>query len=58
MCENTNLGMNQIIEAMQEEGVAFLKDLAGPERRAYEELYFACQSFLNLVEELEDKTVA
>jgi len=55
MCENTLLAMNQILTAMQEEGPAFLLDLSREERRAFKELFNACEDFLNASEELEDQ---
>ena len=55
MCENTLLAIKQITEAMENEGPMFLKDLSRGERRAYEELFQYCESFLTLAEELEDE---
>ena len=54
MCENTLGAMMQIVDAMQEEGVDFLKSLPPSERRAFEEIYFACQSFMKMAEELDE----
>ena len=53
MCENTLLAMRQIVEAMENEGVDFLRDLNRTERRAFEELFDICQSFMSMTEELE-----
>jgi hypothetical protein len=47
--------MMQIIDAMQEEGAELLNNMSSSERRAFEELYFACQSFMKLSEELDDE---
>lgn len=55
MCENTLGAMMQIIDAMQEEGAELLNNMSSSERRAFEELYFACQSFMKLSEELDDE---
>ena len=54
MCENTLLAMRQIINAMKEEGPQFLHDLSRIERQSFNELFHACESFLNMSEELVD----
>ncbi len=53
MCNNTLLALNQVVEAMQEEGVEFLRDLSRDERRSFEALFEVCQSFMEMTEELE-----
>jgi benzoyl-CoA reductase/2-hydroxyglutaryl-CoA dehydratase subunit BcrC/BadD/HgdB len=53
MCENTLSAMNQILEAMQEEGPMFLQEMNRDERRAFEQLFHAAEAFLTLSEELE-----
>jgi hypothetical protein len=53
MCENTLLAMRQILNAMQEEGPMFLKEMNRDERRAYDALFEMCESFLTASEELE-----
>jgi hypothetical protein len=53
MNENTLLAMRQILNAMQEEGLGFLTDLSRDERRAFGELFNACEDFMNLSEELQ-----
>jgi hypothetical protein len=55
MCENTLLAMRQIMNAMQEEGPMFLSEMNRDEKRAYQELFNACESFLTMAEELEDE---
>lgn len=55
MCENTLLAMQQILNTMQEEGPMFLKEMSREERRAFQELFNACELFLNASEELEDE---
>jgi len=55
MCENTLLALRQVMSAMQDEGPQFLIDMNKTELRAYRELFDACESFLNLSEELEDE---
>jgi len=47
MNENTLAAMQQIINAMQEEGVDFIMDMGRDERRAFQELYMACEDFMN-----------
>lgn len=53
MCENTLLAMRQIVNAMNEEGPQFLRELSREERRAFQELFNTCEDFMNLSEELE-----
>lgn len=53
MNENTLLAMEQIIEAMREEGANFVRDLSREERRAFNELFMVCEEFTKLAEELE-----
>ncbi len=53
MCENTLLAMRQILNAMNEEGLGFLVDMNRDEKRAFKELFNACEDFLNASEELE-----
>ena len=55
MCENTLLAMRQVVQAMQEEGPAFLLEMSREERRAVEELFNTCEDFMNLSEELQDE---
>lgn len=54
MCENTVLALRQITDAMREEGPQFLQALSRQERRAFQELFNACEDFMNLSEELQD----
>ena len=53
MCENTLGALDQVITAMREEGPMFLKELNRDEKRAYQELFNMCESFLTASEELE-----
>ena len=55
MCENTLLALRQVVNAMNEEGPAFLQELSREERRAFQELFNTCEDFLNLSEELQDE---
>ena len=55
MCENTLAAMNQVTEAMYEDGVEFLKDMNSHERRAFQELFNACEAFMQMSEELQEE---
>jgi len=55
MCENTLLAMRQIVNAMQNEGTDFLRDMSREERRAFGELFNTCEDFMNLSEELQSE---
>lgn len=55
MNENTVAALCQVINAMREEGVDFLRDLSSSERSAFRELFNACEDFMQLSEELEDE---
>jgi hypothetical protein len=55
MCENTLLAMRQIVEAMQEEGPMFLKEMNRDERRAFEAMFDMCETFMSMTEELQDE---
>ena len=52
MCENTLLAMRQVINAMMNEGPMFLHDLSRSERESFEEIFNACETFINLADEL------
>ncbi len=55
MCENTLLALKQVLDAMQDEGPMFLREMNRQERRAFEELFHYCESFLTMSEELQDE---
>jgi hypothetical protein len=55
MCENTLSAMAQILDAMREEGPAFLLEMSREERRAFQELFNVCEDFLTASEELQDE---
>jgi len=55
MNENTLLALKQVLDAMQEEGPQFLRELNRTERRAFEELFHDCESFLTMSEELQEE---
>jgi len=55
MCENTLAALRQVLSAMQEEGPMFLNDMSRDERRAFEQLFNACETFVNVAEELEEE---
>ena len=52
MCENTLLALHQVINAMKHEGPMFLHDMSRSEREAFEEIFNACETFINLADEL------
>ena len=56
-CENTLLGLQQVLNSMEDEGVEFLKDMSRQERRAYQELYEACQAFMRRAELMDQDLV-
>ena len=55
MNENTLLALRQVVEAMRNEGVDFLRDQSRDERRAFSDLFNTCEDFLTVGEELEDE---
>ena len=55
MCENTLLALKQVLDTMQEEGPMFLREMNRTERRAFEELFHYCESFLTMSEELQEE---
>ncbi len=55
MCENTLLALKQVLNAMEEEGPMFLREMNRDERRAFQELFGYCESFLTMSEELEEE---
>jgi hypothetical protein len=54
MTQNTLLALQQVLDAMREEGPQFLRELPRDERRAFEELFDACEEFVMLAEEIEE----
>ncbi len=52
-CENTLLALKQVLDSMQDEGPMFLREMNREERRAFEELFGYCESFLTMSEELQ-----
>jgi hypothetical protein len=42
---------------MEDEGVEFLQDMSRQERRAYQELYEACQAFMRRAEAMDQDLV-
>jgi hypothetical protein len=55
MNENTLAAMNQILNAMREEGVDFLMDMSSDERRAFQELFNTCEDFMTASEQLQEE---
>ena len=56
-CENTLLGLQQVLNSMEDEGVEFLQDMSREERRAYQELYGACQAFMRRADLMDQDLV-
>lgn len=55
MNNNTLLALKQVVEAMNEEGPQFLRELSREERRAFEALFSMCEDFMSLSEELQEE---
>jgi hypothetical protein len=53
MCNNTLLALKQIVEAMNDEGPQFLREMSRDERRSFEELFSMCEDFMTMSEELQ-----
>jgi hypothetical protein len=58
MNQNTLTALQQVVDTMQEDGVAFLRDLSHDERRAFHELFSTSQEFQRLAEELQSELEA
>ena len=55
MNNNTLLALRQVVEAMNEEGPQFLREMSREERRAFEQLFSMCEDFMSLSEELQEE---
>jgi len=55
MNENTLAALKQVLDAMESEGPMFLREMSRTERRAFEELFGYCESFLTMSEELQEE---
>ena len=53
MNENTLAALKQVLDAMEQEGPMFLREMSRDERRAFEQLFGYCESFLTMSEELQ-----
>jgi hypothetical protein len=53
MCNNTLLALKQIVEAMNDEGPQFLREMSRDERRSFEALFSMCEDFMTMSEELQ-----
>lgn len=53
MCNNTLLALKQVVEAMNDEGPMFLREMSRDERRSFEQLFSMCEDFMTLSEELQ-----
>lgn len=58
MCNNTLAGLDQILNAMDEQGdVKFLKDLDMDEMRAFDELIYVAKQFAKRAQKAQDRLV-
>jgi hypothetical protein len=58
MCNNTEAALNQIMNAMDDEGaVNFIKDLSRDELRSFNELVYIAQQFVRRAERALDEVV-
>jgi len=55
MCNNTLLALRQVVEAMNDEGPQFLREMSREERRSFEELFSMCEDFMTMSEELQEE---
>ena len=53
MCNNTLLALKQVVEAMNDEGPMFLREMSRDERRSFEQMFSMCEDFMSLSEELQ-----
>ena len=49
MCNNTLLALKQVVEAMNDEGPMFLREMSRDERRSFEQLFNMCEDFMQLL---------
>jgi hypothetical protein len=52
---NTLLALRQVVDAMNDEGPQFLREMSRDERRAFEQLFSMCEDFMSLSEELQEE---
>ena len=53
MFHNTRAAMNQLLNAMEDEGGALLADMCADERRAFNELFNQCEAFMELAQDMQ-----
>ena len=53
-CENTLLALRQVLNSMEDEGLEVLETRNSTDRRAYQELYNACEAFIRQADGLQD----
>ena len=51
--EQILLALKQVVEAMNDEGPMFLREMSRDERRSFEQLFNMCEDFMQLSEELQ-----
>ena len=52
-CENTLSAMRQVLNNMEQGGAEFIIGMSRQERRAFQELFNACEAFLELSEQIQ-----
>jgi hypothetical protein len=58
MCNNTEAGLNQIMDAMDEQGdVEFVKELSMDELRSFNEIAFMARQFAQRAERAVDQVI-
>jgi hypothetical protein len=55
MNNNTLLALRQVVDAMNDEGPQFLREMSRDERRSFEALFSMCEDFMSLSEELQSE---
>ena len=54
-CENTLSALHQVLANMEDGGAEFVQRMSREERRAFQELFNACEAFLELSEQIQEE---
>ena len=54
-CENTLSALHQVLNNMEDGGAEFVQRMSREERRAFQELFNACEAFLELSEQIQEE---
>ena len=54
-CENTLSALHQVLTNMEDGGAEFVQRMSREERRAFQELFNACEAFLELSEQIQEE---